>query len=124
MAPRSLRRLFLDGALSNLANPKIAVFYFAFLPQFVGARAEHPTLAVFVLGVLFAALTFLVKGPVGYSAGPYQGWLRARPGVLVGLYRTSGRSWSAWASNSLSRDAHDGGAVAVKPTPTAADGSR
>lgn len=89
-APRSLQRLFLDGALSNLANPKIAVFYFAFLPQFVGARAEHPTLAVFVLGVLFAALTFLVKGPVGYSAGRLSGWLRARPGVLVGLYRSSG----------------------------------
>lgn len=88
--PRSLRRLFADGALSNLSNPKIAVFYFAFLPQFVGVRAEHPTLAVFVLGLLFAALTFLVKGPVGYGAGRLSGWLRARPGVLVGLHRTSG----------------------------------
>ncbi len=33
-APRSLWRLFFDGALSNVSNPKIAVFYFAFLPQF------------------------------------------------------------------------------------------
>jgi threonine/homoserine/homoserine lactone efflux protein len=89
-APRSLRRLFIDGALSNLSNPKIAVFYFAFLPQFVGARAEHPTLAVFVLGLLFAALTFLVKGPVGYFAGRLSGWLRERPGVLVGVYRCGG----------------------------------
>ena len=32
---RSLLRLFIDGALSNISNPKIAIFYFAFLPQFV-----------------------------------------------------------------------------------------
>jgi threonine/homoserine/homoserine lactone efflux protein len=87
---RSLARLFADGALSNISNPKIAVFYFAFLPQFVQPGAAHPTLAVFVLGLLFAALTFLVKGPVGFFAGKLSGWLRARPSVLVWLYRSSG----------------------------------
>ncbi len=87
---RSLPRLFGDGALSNLANPKIAVFYFAFLPQFVSPGAEHPALAVFVLGLVFAGLTFVVKGPVGYFAGLLSGWLRSRPGVLVWLYRSSG----------------------------------
>ena len=75
-APRSLWRLFFDGALSNVSNPKIAVFYFAFLPQFVLPGAAHPTLAVFVLGLVFAGLTFLVKGPVGLGAGRLSGWLR------------------------------------------------
>ena len=87
---RSLARLFLDGALSNISNPKIAIFYFAFLPQFVLPGAVHPTLSVFALGLLFAALTFVVKGPVGYFAGTLSGWLRARPGVLAWLYRSSG----------------------------------
>jgi threonine/homoserine/homoserine lactone efflux protein len=89
-APRSLRRLFFDGALSNIANPKIAVFYFAFLPQFVLPGATHFTLSVFTLGLLFAALTFLVKGPVGLAAGLLAGWLRSRPKALAWLYRTSG----------------------------------
>jgi threonine/homoserine/homoserine lactone efflux protein len=90
VAPRSRWRLFLDGALSNIANPKIAVFYFAFLPQFVLPGAQHPTLAVFVLGLVFATLTFVVKGPVGLGAGLLSAWLRARPAVLAWLYRTSG----------------------------------
>lgn len=86
----SLLRLFLDGALSNVSNPKIAIFYFAFLPQFVLPGAAHPTLSVMALGLLFALLTFLVKGPVGLFAGMLSGWLRARPGVLAWLYRSSG----------------------------------
>jgi len=89
-APRSLRRLFVDGALSNVSNPKIAVFYFAFLPQFVLPGASHPTLSVFVLGLLFAGLTFLVKGPIGLGAGLLSNWFRSHPRSLAYLYRSSG----------------------------------
>lgn len=87
---RSMRRLFVDGALSNISNPKIAVFYFAFLPQFVAPGAAHATLTIFVLGLIFALLTFAVKGPVGLFAGMLSGWLRTRPGVLLWLFRSSG----------------------------------
>jgi threonine/homoserine/homoserine lactone efflux protein len=87
---RPARRLFFDGAFSNLSNPKIAVFYFAFLPQFVSPSAQRPTLTILVLGLAFAALTFLIKAPVGLFAGTLSAWLRSRPGVLTWVFRSSG----------------------------------
>lgn len=87
---RSLGRLFVDGAVSNLSNPKIAIFYFAFLPQFVSPSAQYPTLTVLVLGLAFAGLTFLVKAPVGVFAGRLSSWLRSRPDVLTWVFRSSG----------------------------------
>lgn len=89
-ARHSHRQLFMTGAASNISNPKIAVFFFAFLPQFVAPGAEHPTLTVFVLGAAFALLTFLVKGPVAVFAGRLSSWFQARPQALLWLHRSSG----------------------------------
>ncbi len=90
LSPRPRGKLFFDGAFSNLSNPKIAVFYFAFLPQFVSPSARQPTLTIFALGMAFAILTFMIKAPVGLFAGALSGWLRSRPGVLTWVYRSSG----------------------------------
>ena len=89
-SPQPLPRQFLTGAASNITNPKIAVFYFAFLPQFVAPDAGQPTLTIMILGIAFAVLTFLIKGPVAVFAGSLAAWFRSRPSALVWLHRGSG----------------------------------
>ena len=86
----SLKRAFLTGALSNISNPKITIFYLAFLPQFIAADTQHPALLLFVLGATFALLTFLIKVPVGYFAGRSAGWIQERPQMITWLDRISG----------------------------------
>ncbi len=89
-ARQSQLKLFATGAASNISNPKIAVFYFAFLPQFVAPGTSDATLTIFTLGVVFAGLTFLIKGPVAVFAGRLSSWFQSRPNALVWLYRFSG----------------------------------
>jgi threonine/homoserine/homoserine lactone efflux protein len=88
--PRSRWKLFVEGALSNLANPKIVVFYLAFLPQFVPTDSGRPALVLAQLGVAFALLTFVIKAPIGYAAASLAGALRQRPSVQLWLNRVSG----------------------------------
>lgn len=48
-----LRKIYLQGFLSNVLNPKIAVFFLAFVPQFIDANAEHKAWAFIFLGLVF-----------------------------------------------------------------------
>jgi threonine/homoserine/homoserine lactone efflux protein len=53
---RRLVHIFAQGVLVNLLNPKTALFFLAFLPQFVDPSLGHPTVQIFQLGVLFALM--------------------------------------------------------------------
>lgn len=82
--------LFLQGIFCNISNPKIAIFYFAFLPQFVAADAPNPTITLLGLGVLYALLAFVIKAPIGYLAGRLARRFEPGPAVNAWLNRLSG----------------------------------
>lgn len=79
-----------QGVLSNVSNPKIVVFFFAFLPQFVDPRSANPTLDLIFLGVLYAAMGLVVKAGVGLAAGSLSERVLRRPRALLWINRLSG----------------------------------
>lgn len=87
---KPLGKLFVEGALSNISNPKVTIFYFAFLPQFISTDIESPAVHLLSLGFSFAVLTFIVKAPIGFFAGLASMWIRSRPMVIKSINRISG----------------------------------
>ncbi len=73
---RSLRRSFAQGIVVNVLNPKTAIFFLAFLPQFVDADAAHPAVQIAFLGVLFALLGLVTDSLWALAAGTAGGMLR------------------------------------------------
>ncbi|MGD9210251.1 MAG: LysE family translocator [Desulfobacteraceae bacterium] len=86
----SLSKLFFQGVFSNISNPKIAIFYFSFLPQFIAPDNSSPTYCLLILGIIFAVLTFFIKAPIGYAAGSLAHKLRSCPSIQLWINRFSG----------------------------------
>jgi threonine/homoserine/homoserine lactone efflux protein len=71
--------VFRQGILTNLLNPKIVLFFLAFLPQFVTPGTAHPALRMIILGAIFSAAGTLWNIVVAFSAGAAGAWMRRRP---------------------------------------------
>ena len=86
----SRTRLVLQGILSNVTNPKIILFFFAFLPQFVDPASAHPTRDLVALGVLYALLGLPVKCGVALIAARLSHRMRRTPAALTWMNRACG----------------------------------
>jgi threonine/homoserine/homoserine lactone efflux protein len=75
-------RLFRDGFIVNLLNPKTALFFLAFLPQFVDVSRGHVAMQVAVLGLLFTGLGLLTDGCYAMAAGTAGHWIKRNRGYL------------------------------------------
>jgi threonine/homoserine/homoserine lactone efflux protein len=74
--PRSLRRIYGQGVLVNVLNPKTALFVFAFLPQFVDPGRGPVPLQIVLLGFLLAAMGIVSDGAYALLAARLGRWLR------------------------------------------------
>jgi threonine/homoserine/homoserine lactone efflux protein len=89
-SPLSPAGLVWQGILSNVTNPKIVLFFFAFLPQFVDPAGAHPTRDLVFLGVLYAVLALPVKCGVALAAGSLAERILESPGALAWIHRAGG----------------------------------
>jgi threonine/homoserine/homoserine lactone efflux protein len=84
---RSAARVIGSAMLANLLNPKLTVFFFAFLPQFVPPHAPHELERLLLLSGVFMAMTFAVFVLYGVSAAAVRSHVIGRPKVVQRMRR-------------------------------------
>jgi threonine/homoserine/homoserine lactone efflux protein len=89
-APLNGWAVFRQSVLANMLNPKVAIFFLAFFPQFVHPAQGHPQLQMALLGTLFVVLVLICFGTVGLCAGWIGGWLRQNRRAELRMGRIAG----------------------------------
>jgi threonine/homoserine/homoserine lactone efflux protein len=84
---RSNWRVIVTGFLINILNPKLSIFFLAFLPQFVAADESRPLLRMLELSAVFMAMTFAVFVVYGLFAASVRDRIVTRPKVMTWLRR-------------------------------------
>jgi threonine/homoserine/homoserine lactone efflux protein len=96
-APRSALRVIVSGILINVLNPKLTIFFFAFLPQFVSTNQAHASLRMLELSAVFMLVTLAVFIAYGVFAATVRNHVISRPRVLTWMRRAFGMAFGALA---------------------------
>lgn len=88
--PQSLHRIFIQGVLVNVLNPKVAIFFLAFLPQFVDPTSSNPSMQTFVLGMTLVTIGLLSDSIYALVGGGLGDLFRRRPGAARATRLTAG----------------------------------
>lgn len=92
---RSSLQVIVHAILINILNPKLSIFFFAFLPQFVSADEAQPLLRMSELSVVFMLLTFVVFVGYGLFAAAIRNHVISRPRVLTWMRRIFAGAFAA-----------------------------
>jgi len=93
----SLARYYLRGIVMNVTNPKVSIFFLAFLPQFTRPEQGHLPLQMLALGAVFILATLLVFGAISLLAGVLGQWLRRSARAQQLLNKTAAVVFAALA---------------------------
>jgi threonine/homoserine/homoserine lactone efflux protein len=86
----NLGSLYGRGIIMNVTNPKVALFFLAFLPQFADPKHGSVTTQLLVYGALFIAVAFLVFGTIAVTSGTLGEWLKRSAKVQIIMNRVAG----------------------------------
>jgi threonine/homoserine/homoserine lactone efflux protein len=92
---RSSRRVIITGILINILNPKLSIFFLAFLPQFIAADADDALARMLQLSAAFMAMTFAVFVLYGLFAASVRDRIVTRPKVMSWLRRSFALGFAA-----------------------------
>ena len=89
--------LYRRGIIMNVTNPKVSIFFLAFLPQFADPRSGALSLQLIIFGGIFIVATLLVFGSVALLAGLIGNWLNQSPNAQKLMNRVAGTIFAALA---------------------------
>jgi threonine/homoserine/homoserine lactone efflux protein len=92
---RSAREVIVHAILINILNPKLSIFFLAFLPQFVRSDEPQPVLRMLILSAVFMLLTFVVFVGYGLFAAAIRVHVISRPRVLTWMRRAFAGAFAA-----------------------------
>lgn len=94
-SPQSALQVTTTAILINILNPKLSIFFLAFLPQFISADEAHPLSQMLLLSAVFMLMTFVVFALYGLFAASIRNHVITRPRVLIWMRRCFAGAFAA-----------------------------